>query len=377
MGRIQKRSLLLTIGILLFFWSGLPCFGANLRESETFQEMEERSGIQDLYQGLDENAKEQLRLGGIQSAAVDPEEMEENLLQMVSQALSDAIKGPSQALILLVGIILLCQLCGCYGEKRMGETIHLVGTLACCGVLLPFLTRCFSGLEALGKSLSVLLSGCVPVYGGLLMATGKPQTAMTHGVMTLAAGNAIPLITTGIILPALHLMLAIGIVATVTDLPFGKVSEGIYGMVKWLLILVVTVFFALMSTKTAINASMDEAAAKAAKLVVSSAIPVVGSAVGDALSAIQGSVEMIKSGAGAFGMLAALLILLPGLIQGIVWVAVCWLGQMVAEIFSMQSIAKFLDSILSLLRMLLAVTVSIGAVTLLCISMVLWAGGAS
>ena len=77
-----------------------------------------------------------------------------------------------------------------------------------------------------------------------------------------------------------------------------------YRLGKWALTTLVTLFAAILSVQTAVNAQVDAATGKAAKLALSAGLPIVGGALGDAVTAIQNSVRIVKSGAGAFGMLA-------------------------------------------------------------------------
>ena len=92
---------------------------------------------------------------------------------------------------------------------------------------------------------------------------------------------------------------------------FDHLISSLYGFAKWLLVLSVTLFSGLLSVQTMLGAQVDAASSKAVKLLASSAIPIVGGAFGDAVAAIQNSVQIVKSGAGAFGILAALCIFAP------------------------------------------------------------------
>ena len=350
--------------------------GGDLYTADGGADLYTLSGGDELYNSLDDDTKELLRQAGIESAEIGADSINESLLATASRMLNDALSAPFKTLLFLITVVIICRLCCCFESKSIGETGELVGSLACAGILLPFIIDGINSLETLTNSASVLLLGCVPVYSGLLVATGNPQTAATHGTLTLLAGNAIPALVKGFILPALNILLAFSIVSMVSTLNLDKLSSSLYRLMKWLLVLVVTVFFALMATSTAINKSLDEATAKTAKLVVSSAIPVIGSTLGDSLSAILGGIEIVKSGLGAFGILAAIFILLPGMIESVLWLMVCWIGQLTAELFEAPGIYKLMATLLSVIKMLLAVIVSVGAVCVVCISIVLLAGGA-
>ena len=120
-----------------------------------------------------------------------------------------------------------------------------------------------------------------------------------------------------------------------------RLAKSLYGFAKWALVLAVTVFSGFLSIQTALNAQVDAATSKAAKLAVSSAIPIVGSAFGDAIAAIQNSVHAVKSGVGAFGILAALCIFCPGGHPTALWVGVCTAGQIAGELFQAPKLGGF------------------------------------
>ena len=85
---------------------------------------------------------------------------------------------------------------------------------------------------------------------------------------------------------------------------------------------------------------------------------------------------MIKSGVGAFGILASLAIFLPLCLQAAVWLGVCFLSSLAAELFSLSKLAAFLDGCATALKLLLAVVFSIGAVSVVSAAVVLCVRGA-
>ena len=56
---------------------------------------------------------------------------------------------------------------------------------------------------------------------------------------------------------------------------------------------------------------MDVTTNRTLRFVVSSFVPVVGSALGEALSTVQGCIKVLKGGVGAFGVLAVVLCSCP------------------------------------------------------------------
>ena len=98
-----------------------------------------------------------------------------------------------------------------------------------------------------------------------------------------------------------------------------------------------TVFASLLSIKNILSVSIDSVGVRGIKFIVSSMIPVVGSAISEAYSSLLGSIGVIKGSVAAFGIIAIIIISFPALVEGVV-------------LFCALSILSFLSEMLSLLK---------------------------
>lgn len=362
----MRKTVLLLLMLIFLCWFAMGVSAAE--EVPTQEEIYEKSGAQELYEILDDDTQSLLDDAGTEGAVFDLSKEGGNLFSAVSEALREKLTAPMRTAALLLAVIVLCKLCGSLDHGEIASLAGTVCMLAAAGILVPQLISLIGQTKTVVNGSAAFLVGSVPVYTALHIAVGNVQTAASTGYLTLAAGNAIPILASVVFIPLLNIFLALSITSAISKNGLEKLAEGMYRFVKWLLILSVTIFFALMSLQTAIQAGMDSATAKTAKMVVSSAIPVIGGTIGDSLGAIQGSVQIVKSGVGAFGILAALAIFLPVLLQALLWTGVCWIGEIVSELFEMQQIAKFLKAAGAAVRMVSAVLVSSLAVCLTCAS---------
>lgn len=368
-----KRILLLCLSVLacLFLF---PTAAACAEEDRELQ-LYEKSGAQGMYDSLDEDAKELLSQAGIGSAKLDGEITAETVFQAFSQMLRDKLSGPLKTAAALLAVILLCRLANCFENTEIGAVSSLVGTLACAGVVVLPMAGLIASAKLVVESASVFLLASVPVYSALMIASGNTVAGGSYSLLTLAAGNAIPLLASSLILPLLNLFLAFAVASAVSSVKFDKLTGSLYAFAKWLLILLVTVFSGVLSVQTMLNSQVDAATNKAAKLIASSAIPIVGSAFGDAIAAIQNSVQIVKSGVGAFGILASLCIFAPAAVEAVLWIAVCTVGQIAGDVFETPKISSFLGTCASVARMILAVIASTCAVSVVCAAVVLFVKG--
>ena len=72
---------------------------------------------------------------------------------------------------------------------------------------------------------------------------------------------------------------------------------------------------AVLGLKSLLAGSADTLTSKGIKLALSSAVPIVGGALSDAYSSIIGSVALLKSTVGVFGVIAVVLMDLPVILQ--------------------------------------------------------------
>ena len=340
-------------------------------------ELYEKSGAPGLYDSLDGETRDLLSQAGVEEGQIGSDLGLNGLFGALSRLIRDEIAAPLKAAASLLAVILLCRLAACLEEARLGKTAALVGALACAGIVAAPLAELIAGVQTAAQAASAFLVASVPVYAGLLAASGSAVTGSSYSLLTLAAGNAIPLLVSGLVLPLLSLFLALALVSAVSGAGLDRLAKSLYGFAKWALVLAVTVFSGFLSIQTALNAQVDAATSKAAKLAVSSAIPIVGSAFGDAIAAIQNSVHAVKSGVGAFGILAALCIFAPAAIRTALWVGVCTAGQIAGELFQAPKLGAFLGSCAGVARMLLAVLASICTVSVVSAAVVLFARGSA
>lgn len=350
--------------------------GARAQEEDVKAGLYEKSGASDLYGSLDGETRDLLSQAGVESAQAGEGLSWEGLFQALSQVLRDKLTGPLKAIAALTAVAVLCRLASCFGSGSAGGAVSLAGALASAAVVVTPLLRLMETAGRTIESASVFLLSAVPVYGALMAASGSPAAGASYSFLTLAAGNAIPILCTTVIFPLLHMFLALALVSSVSQVRLGRLSGSLYGFAKWLLVLAVTVFSGVLSVQTALNAQVDAATNKAAKLVVSTAVPIVGGAFGDAVAAIQNSVHAVKSGVGAFGMLAALCVFAPVAIEAALWTAVCAGGQIVSDLFEGQKLSSLLGMCGSVSRMLLAVIASTCAVCVVSAAILLFVKGA-
>ena len=104
-----------------------------------------------------------------------------------------------------------------------------------------------------------------------------------------------------------------------------------------------------------VSAGSDTLAGRAAKFVVSSFVPVVGSALSEAMRTVTGCVELLRGGVGAFGLLAILILFLPSLLSVLLWMLALHACSAFAQLFAISELQSLFDACVQVLETLLAV----------------------
>ena len=376
MERTPKTKLLgAVLSCLVMFVLLVACTKAQGAEAESLPEqIAEKSGLTEAMDSLARGTKALLNQWGADNLG------EEGLdggriFQALCALVQEKLTGPLKAWGAVLGVLLLCRLAGCMEEGSLSPMVPLIGCLACAAITLPAILALLAQCAVTAESASAFLLASMPAYGALLAASGSVAAGSAYTFLTLGAGSALPLLSSGLLLPLLRIYLALAVSSGVSGMPVQRLSASLYSFIKWMLVLAVTLFSGILSIQTILNTHIDAAAGKTVKLIASSAIPIVGGALGDAVGAIQSSVQVVRSGAGAFGMLAALCIFAPAMIEASIWAGVCTLGQIAGELFGVPAAAGLLGSCASAAKLVLAVLASLCVVCLTCAGVVLFAKG--
>lgn len=154
-----------------------------------------------------------------------------------------------------------------------------------------------------------------------------------------------------------------------------KFADSIKSVLSWLLKTLLLVFTTYMSITGVVAGTTDAAALKAAKVTISTAVPVVGGVLSDASEAVLVGMGLMKNAAGIYGILAALAVFLgPFLKVGLQYLGLK-LSASLCSMFASKNIASLVNDLSSALGLLLSMLAS--ACTMVLISTVCFLKGAA
>lgn len=367
---MRKKILFLLTMLLLLPVLAIPGNNTVYAEESSVSSsaLAEESGSEQVVDSLDWDIQSMLEELGLSVSA--PTQVQEKftfstMWNVFSNYIGDRIERPFQMLAgLLTVIIFSALLQGLYqGNMRAGtETVfEFICTLAAVAVLSEPLCTSFSSVEQTLESGSEFMTLFVPVFAGILAAGGTVGSALCYQTGVIALADGVIQLICHVLLPLCTMVFALAIVDAVS--PSVSVG-GLLHMTKrtttWVLGLIMTIFLGVLSMQSWVNGSVDTAAAKTTKYVISNFVPVVGSAVSDAYTTVRSSLQILRNTTGVIGMMALCILFLPPLVQLLLYRVVVGIGTALAEILGTKRLLRLLQGTQQALAIAFALLVCFG-----------------
>ncbi len=378
---------LFLLAAALFFRA--PIFAASVSTStdtsvqQYYKEQYENSGAAQLPNKLPEDTKKILHELGVDSAdqdsikAVTPQ----NYFQKIISVFTGKLGNPLRVFASAISVVLLCALLEglklSFGEKPLGGVVRMVGTLCVCTLFIQPIVSCISDAADVLKAASTFLLACVPVLSGIMVAAGQSASAGAYHMLVTAAGNVVSSFASFVLVPLMNIFLALSIVSSISPgINLNGFCSALNKVIKWIMGLGMTLFTGLVTMHSVVASSADTTGIRTAKFVVGSFVPVVGSALGEALNTVSSCIKTLKAGVGAFGLLAGLFLFLPILAECVLWILTLTLCSGVSQIFNLDEITGLLKASADVVSTLVAILLCCMAVLIITTVVMLTIGGA-
>lgn len=237
------------------------------------------------------------------------------LFDSVKEGVSETGRAVIKKAVTVICISLLCALLGIFSDDTVPDFIPLCG---CAAICLVCVADADSYIKLAGEainSISVFSKTLLPALCTLAAAGGQISSAAVRYASSALCMDLFISAAEKLVLPVIYTYIAVGIASAAFK---SSILESIASLIKWLCKTLMTAFAAgftlYIGISSAISASSDAVAVKAAKTAISAALPVVGSIISDAASSVVAGAELIKTTVGAFGMITVLSICIGPLV---------------------------------------------------------------
>lgn len=360
----MRKVKIFAVCVLIILSFSVNAYAAG--ESEYYNGQVESSGAEDILSGLDSETKERLGELGIEDVNFSSlfDVSFSKIFSFVKRAAEGKLESPLKSLMKLLSVIILIAVCESFmpDDDKMKNVINMAAVLFSVTVIISPL---YDAMESAVSSVGVcadFMKSLIPVLVGIVSASGNPSLAVSFQSCAFAAAEVIAALGKNYVVPIVGAVTALDLTGSL--MPSMKLS-GITELVKKTVIqtlsFTATLYVSFLGIKGALANAADTVASKGIKLVISSAVPIVGGAVSEAYSGIIGSLVLVRSTVGIFGIIVIAVITVPSMLQLLFWIFALKLGAAAGEVFSLGGVSSLLKA-LSCAITLLNVVILFGAV---------------
>lgn len=363
---------------IIVFFVFLCLLYTPVRAVDNYSKQYDEIGAGALQDGLNQETKEFLNENGIDAKDSDWTEKltDKNVITHILQFITGGAKAPIKIGILIASVIFLTAAFSAFEVSARFETAIYAAVLCICTIVTGDIWQCVSSAINAVKGCSSFMLSFVPVFASVTAISGKVETATSMSALLLGASEAVSFVASFLVLPLMGGYLALSISSGVSPLVSGaSITDSVKKLSMWILSLLGTLFVGVLSIQTAVNSASDGVTLRTAKFILGTSVPVAGGVLSEAVSTISASMGLLRSSIGIYGVVALVFILLPIVIELVLWRCVLMLNISLGEVFSLSKTTGILRAVDSMIAVLLGVVLLIGGMFIISLSVVVMSGG--
>lgn len=392
MKKIKKFVSVVICAALFFIIMPQTALAAQSAEAATssastesiIEEQKEISGADDLSRKVPDSAKKSINSLGIKSGDNDSfaNFTPAGILKTLGDDLKTAASAPVKAAVGIIAVLLACALLNTlkssFADSSLQNVFNVVSVLCIATIILVPVTQCVSYCASVISDSSNFMLAFLPVYSTLAVVSGHPMSAIAMQSILLVVSEALSRIVTTTFVPMVDMYLAFCVVGAVSP---GINISGIAGFVKsavsWLLTLCLTIYTGILTVQGVISSAADSVSIKTAKFVVDGAVPVIGSAISDAINTVIGCTGLLKTTVGAYAIVVFILAYLPAVLECVLWLLAADLSLAVADTLGIANMTGLLKALKEALKLIVALVLASALAMIVSVSVMLLLGKGS
>lgn len=271
------------------------------------------------------------------------------LLDVIRKVFSGVWKEPSRALTELAAVLILTSVlkaCSPDAESSVVRSAEIFCVAAFGAMLLPHFITVLSHVMSVIKTQEIFIKSYIPILLATVAASGNPALAFSVNALTLGAAEIVVQFANSFLTPITGIYISLVFADSVAPkFNLGGFISIFKKAAALSLGFCATLFTGILTTKGVLAGTADSVSSRGLKFALSSFVPVVGGALGDGLSSVIGGLTLLRSALGVFGILAAVLLILPTFFEIIVWNISLYLCAAVGDLFEQGKSASLLRGI--------------------------------
>lgn len=303
---IIEKIITIIVMVLIVFLSN----SSYANDNQTIIEQQEEFKIQDFIKNAEKFTGEffeDIDINEILNDAIKGEVDNSTLLKKILNILGKEVTTNIKSLVSILAIILIHSILKSISESlennNISKLIYYVQYILIVTVIMSNFTDIIKLVQDTTGNLIGFMNTLVPLLITLMMYTGSITTSSVVEPIILFMINFIGNIIQNLIIPFVLVLTSLVIISKISDkVHIYKLSKFFKSGIVWFLGIVLTVFVGIVSLEGTLSSSVDGITAKTTKAVVSSAIPVVGKILGDAVDTVLGCGIVLKNAVGLVGV---------------------------------------------------------------------------
>ena len=373
----MKAVKIITAAFLLAF---AFCVTANALDNEKYIDDSGFEKLNEIYDSLDSEQQDLMSSIGIDGTDfgsinnVSPADIFSLIKDIITGRSRDIIKN----IMILAGVIVMCSVVRIFipDSKKTEELIAAACIMTSVIILCVPITDALKSAVASVDVCSTFIKSLIPVMTGLIIASGSPAGAVTFRTFAFAAAQFISSSVSGFAVPVLSASASLDIAGSL--LPEYKL-DSLSSLIKKILISIISgaaaIYVAFLSLKDILNDAADTLSVKGVKLLINSAVPVIGSPLSELYGSMSGTASLIKSTAGVFAIIAVCVITLPPLINLVFWILSLKILGSVCDVMLQSRISGLFNSLAGVLTLMNVIMLLNSAIFIISVTLILERGG--
>lgn len=250
----------------------------------------------------------------------------------------------------------------CFGAITQESGINNALMLFGCAVITVIAVE--SVAETLNSCLAVMkLSGgfiaaYVPVFTLILAFSGNPASALVYNSFVLGITEVMSVVINGGLVDFIGCFICLSIAFSFNEsLNTSKLINAANKTATIVLSISASLFSGILTVKNIMAVSLDGVSVKGVRFLISSFIPIIGSAISEAYSSVLGSINLIKSSVAVIGILAVVIINLPVVIESLFYYFMFSALSYISSILGCKQISDLFGALCSAIRLMLVLVV--------------------
>lgn len=376
------RILRSVVFMLLLQLLCIPAVSAEAGETYDFESqyetLLEQSGANELFSLLPEEGQTILSENGMEG--IDQDALLNlnffDFLQVLWSSVKQSWTAPFSLFATCMGVILLCALLNSlrssFQESSTGRVFSVVAVIGMASAVILPISRRITESAAVIQDMSKFLLSFVPVYTGIVTASGKPVSATAYNACLVGIAQVIAQLAATVLVPLLGIYLALCLIGSAShEIKVEGITQTVKKAVILSLSFLLTIFVGLLSIQGSVAAAADSVALKTVKFAAGAFLPVVGGAISEAMNTLQGCMGVIRSCVGGFGILAIAASILPPILSILLMQLSLWLSAGVADTLEVTPLSSLLRSASSVLSLLFGILLVFAMLFIVSLSMML------